>query len=1415
MHRSFLLLGLSPLFALHATAAAPAFEFKDGDVVAFLGDGFAEREQYAGTMEGAILTHLQNLNLHFRNLGWSGDTPSGASRCGLSLGQAGHEGPEEGWKQLQNQLTTYKPTVLITGYGMASALPGGQTPEEFRRDFERLLDHAATIPGLRVLVLGAPPRFLRPGETDQTPLVRQHRESLAAINRVQEEVAAKRGLTFVSLDGLAGDRGAPMSTDGLHLTPQAYAQVGTFLLGRLLIGVDGELPPPSQDLLEAIKRKNEWFFHRSRPANMAYIFGFRKGEQGRNAGEIEQFDKLVAEEEGRIARLRDPNKKVDVPVPPKRTESQIAAHTPQPHPEFTVADGYEVTLWAENPMMHKPTQMNFDAAGRLWVASSETYPQVEVGQTADDKIVVLDDTDGDGKADSSKVFTTGLLMPTAVLPVTGGCYVAQSTDLLYFPDKDGDGTADSKQRVLSGFGTEDTHHNLHTLRRGPDGKLWMNQSIYTRSDAETPHGVMRLKSGGIMRFDPVADKIEPVFYGWCNPWGHQFDKWGQSFVTDGAGGQGINWAVPGAMYFTYAYADKTLDSISPGSYPKFCGLEIIESPLFPADWQGSMITCDFRAHRVVRFTVTESGSGYAAQEAGDLLRTESVNFRPIDVKIGPDGALYIADWSNPIINHGEVDFRDPRRDREHGRIWRVQKKDAKPLPRQNLAKLDHAQLLEKLTSDLRHEREQAMAVLVERERSPRFDKEVAEWSKSATAGRKLLAALWLSQGLGKPDLALLEKALADPEGRVRAAAVRVAADSFTGNEKVVALLAKAAMDEHPRVRIEAVRVLAKLRDASATDAAFQALSKPLDRFLDYALWLNARESGDKWLSAVLDGKLSLQGRDTALGFVLANLPRRGGVEGIRKLMPKPLPRDGSGPWIDLAVKLGDHEMGSAIQAQLLEKSFDSAGAPLALKALEKLVLEKNFKPSASAEPLRSYFSDTNPETVAAACRVAGALRAPELMPSLVAAAADPKASQTVRLAAFDGLSRYTIPEAKAALLDAARRTEDLDTATAAALALVRNFRGDGVTELRAILTRIKEPVAAQSFWKQALSFSGLEGDLAKSFKAEALTSEAAALHAGVVPQIDENAELLGVLRQQAGVAAMSGPTPEDIRRLAEAAAKTGDAARGELIYRKAEVSCIACHAIGGAGGKVGPDLTSIGASAPMDYLVESVLQPAVKVKEGYHSTIFETRDGRTLMGRVVRKSGSNIVIVDPANQEITIPEETVAKTTDTGSLMPAGLINPLNEQERADLFKFLSQLGKPGDFDATKSRAPRVWAVLAAADPAAANTSAAMAGDATLPWKLVNGTVNGTLLGSDSNLATPWGGDVFIATKLELAQAADLTLSFPANTPEYKVAVDGKEVSGGKVGLEAGVHKIVVYSIILRGSDLRFEASEGTFLPTW
>ena len=219
---------------------------------------------------------------------------------------------------------------------------------------------------------------------------------------------------------------------------------------------------------------------------------------------------------------------------------------PEPDPvaeieAMTITDGAAVNLYAADPDIRKPIQINFDSRGRLWVASSEVYPQITPGGVANDKILVLEDTNGDGSCDKSTVFADGLLIPTGVIPdEQGGAYVAASTELLHLVDTTGDGVADQRRVVMSGFGTEDTHHLIHTLRWGPDGCLYFNQSIYIHSHIETAYGTRHLDGGGIWRYRPETGELSVFCKGFVNPWGHSFDAYGESFATDGAYVEGIN-----------------------------------------------------------------------------------------------------------------------------------------------------------------------------------------------------------------------------------------------------------------------------------------------------------------------------------------------------------------------------------------------------------------------------------------------------------------------------------------------------------------------------------------------------------------------------------------------------------------------------------------------------------------------------------------------------------------------------------------------------------------------------------------------------------------------------------------------------------------------------------------------------------
>ncbi len=466
--------------------------------------------------------------------------------------------------------------------------------------------------------------------------------------------------------------------------------------------------------------------------------------------------------------------------------------------------------------------MNFDARGRLWVASSEIYPQITPGQVANDKILILEDKDGDGKADSTTVFADGLLIPTGVEPGDGGAYVANSTELDFLKDTDGDGKADHRRVMLSGFGTEDTHHILHTFRWGEDGMLYFNQSIYIHSHIETPWGPRRLGGGGIWQFRPESMKLEVFARGWVNSWGHHTDAWGSSFATDGAYGEGINYVIPGAYYFSAPDAVKIVAGLNPGS-PKHCGLEILSGRHLPDDWQGNMITNDFRANRVCRFVVSDDGSGFASREMPEVIKTTHGAFRPIDVKMGPDGAIYIADWYNPIIQHGEVDFRDPRRDHTHGRIWRVTAKGRLLVEKPKLEGASIDELLAALKLPEGFTRHFAKRVLKERGAKEVVPK-LAEWVKHLDPTARdfehdRLEALWTYQSLDVPEPNLLAECLKSPDFRVRAAACRIVPHWQDRISDALNLLGNAAKDASPRVRLEAVRAMARVPDPRSVVAA--------------------------------------------------------------------------------------------------------------------------------------------------------------------------------------------------------------------------------------------------------------------------------------------------------------------------------------------------------------------------------------------------------------------------------------------------------------------------------------------------------------------------------------------------------------------------------------------------------------------
>ena len=957
-------------------------------------------------------------------------------------------------------------------------------------------------------------------------------------------------------------------------------------------------------------------------------------------------------------------------APPEKDNSAAAELN-----SFELAPGYQANLFAdETDGIANPVCMSWDAAGRLWVLCTWVYPQAFPTDPPDDKLLILEDTDADGRADKTTVFARGLNMPTGFAIGDGGAYVGEGNDLLHLADTDGDDEADSRRVLLTGFGTGDTHQNINSFTWSPGGELLFCQGLHSFSRVETPWGIRRLDEHGSWRLRPKRLQLHAHrrTAGGGNPWGIAFGHWGEPFIK--SNGPGISELLPG-MVQTEFISSQWGGGMSIGKTQiKSMIIEFAESPHLPDDIQGDMLIAGYFGHIIDRLGWSTDGSGHRLSNKPPLLKTPHRAFRPVDIRIGPDGAIYVADWMNPIIGHYQASFRHPDRDKTHGRVWRITAKDRPLAEAPDFSNIGAPELCEHLKSDWRYQRYQAkrrLADLPAKQVIPALEAWIAGLdAKDPDTEHHLFEALGVFESHEVVNRPLLETLLAAEDYRARAYATRVVGRWSDRLQAPLGLLDQSIGDENARVRLEAIVACSDIHSAGSMVVAAKATDKPMDRFTNYALSQTAHALAPHWLPALKNGKIQFK-RPANLTFVLRAYGGKDVVAQVRGL----LGGDDLNPAASTGLMTLLVEIGTPADLRwVLDRAADK---PSVLDALVGANRVRGIRPAGElAEPLEEMLVGKNVEVRTHAIRLAGEWKASALTDRIGKILSDVDAPAKLRAAAVESLGQLrgvdaldTIskavgdpaPEIQQAALQALCEI-DLPKAAQQASALLRRATDDAPTRL--IVTPFLGQKGGAAALASALGTAPISPELATRVRAVL----------GAAGRYDPALDRL--LRDAAVNGSVGIPQHSEayVRALSSEVETRGNAANGAKVYASTGLSCIACHKMGDAGGVLGPELTAVGAGVPVELLIEAVLWPKRQIKEGYTATTLTTKAGKVIGGYVDTENKQRIVIRDAATgttQAISIGQ--VAARQDAGSLMPPGLTASLSRADLRDLIRFLAE----------------------------------------------------------------------------------------------------------------------------------------------
>ncbi len=910
-----LCLALSLILGVSSTVQAQKLELQKGDHICLVGNTLAERMQHVGWLETLIQNQYPQHNLVFRNLGFSGDEVSMTSR----LRSSGFGSPDD-W------LKKEEASVIFAFFGYNESYAGETGVAKFKDELDKWVKDTLSKKfdgkaAPRIVIFS--PIAHENLKDRNLPDGSENNARLQLYTNTMYEVAKTNGVTFVNLfdttKELYGKAQQPLTINGVHLNDLGDKALAPKIVQSLFPGQTVSVKSPDQleKLRTAVNDKNFIWYERYRTTDGYSIFGgradlkFVDGQTNRVVAQQEMkiLDEMTALRDQRVwAVANGGDLKIDdgqtspfVPVPTnKKGQGPNGEHVflngKEAIDKMSVGRNMKVNLFASEerwPELAKPVQMAWDVKGRLWVAVWPSYPHWKPKDEMNDKLLIFEDTDGDGVADKMTVFADHLHNPTGFQFYNGGVLIAQVPDLMFLKDSTGGDHCDTRTRVLHGLDSADTHHSSNSFAVDPGGAFYFQEGTFHHTQVESAYGpAQRSVNAGVYRYEPRAQKFEVyVPYGFANPHGHVFDHWGQDFVTDGTGA--VNYfAAAFSGHLDYPKKHPHVEPYFKQRTRPCPGTEILSSRHFPAEMQGNLLIGNvIGVQGILQYKYEDKGSGFGATEAEPIVLSSDPNFRPSALEMGPDGAIYFTEWQNPIIGHMQHNLRDPSRDHTHGRIYRVTY-EGRPLVKPvKIAGEPIEKLLELLKEPEDRVRSRVKIELGARD-SQQVIAAVQKWvaglnqptgGKAAGSGdtsadkanpeyqHNLLEALWVHQCHNVVNQDLLKQLLGSPDFHARAAAIRVLCSWRDRVPDALDLLRKLAADENPRVRLEAVRAASFFTEPEAVEIALITQDFPTDYYLDYTRTETMKQLEPYWKSAVSAGKSVNVKSDAGTRFFLHNI----------------------------------------------------------------------------------------------------------------------------------------------------------------------------------------------------------------------------------------------------------------------------------------------------------------------------------------------------------------------------------------------------------------------------------------------------------------------------------------------------------------------------------------------------------------